>query len=272
MLLRLNNQTRMSNGDINARCPVCGDSKKSKNKRRFWVFLSKKDPYVYCHNCNYSNSLIGYLKEYDEDAYNKLLQERRNEFEYICKNVSKPPVEHKEETDTDLNLLTLDLSIFRPAKNFSVAVKYIKDRKIEHKIDDLYISKDPKFKNMLIFPSFYDKENLSVHLFQGRKLDYKFFKTYNENKGLKIFNYFCIDKSKPIYIFESIIDSYSIDNSIAMLGANVNSKYIEDLPEPIFVYDNDNTGYIQMGNVIDKGYKVFIPPKNWKYKDFNGLS
>jgi len=45
----------------NFRCPICGDSKKSKTKCRGFVY-EKKNKYFYkCFNCNYGTSFNKFL-------------------------------------------------------------------------------------------------------------------------------------------------------------------------------------------------------------------
>lgn len=53
-------------------CEVCGDSKTNRRKARFGI-AEKKDGYVvHCFNCGYSNSFIGYLKDFHPHLYSKL--------------------------------------------------------------------------------------------------------------------------------------------------------------------------------------------------------
>ena len=53
-----------SRGTFNCRCPICGDSKKNKFKKRgYW--LHKNGEYKYfCHNCNATRSVENFLKEF----------------------------------------------------------------------------------------------------------------------------------------------------------------------------------------------------------------
>src|SRR3974390_2480887 len=65
------------------RCPICGDSKKFKNKTRGYLFEKNNHFFFKCHNCNASHSLEGLIKELDHNLY----EEYRIEKFYIKKEV-----------------------------------------------------------------------------------------------------------------------------------------------------------------------------------------
>ncbi len=49
-------------GDLyNFRCPLCGDSKKHKNKARGYVYPLKADMNYKCHNCGASSTFSNFL-------------------------------------------------------------------------------------------------------------------------------------------------------------------------------------------------------------------
>ena len=51
------------NGTFNCRCPICGDSKKNKHKKRGY-FLQKQGQYkFFCHNCGATRTIENFLKE-----------------------------------------------------------------------------------------------------------------------------------------------------------------------------------------------------------------
>jgi len=63
------------------RCPVCGDSKKVKNKKRFYIMreLGRKPCMVYCHNCGLSKTAYYFFQEIcpnELDKRNKGLSEQ----------------------------------------------------------------------------------------------------------------------------------------------------------------------------------------------------
>ena len=51
------------------RCPVCGDSSKTKSKVRFYFYEKGGEFFVRCHNCDYSTTLGGFLKRMDGNLH-----------------------------------------------------------------------------------------------------------------------------------------------------------------------------------------------------------
>ena len=51
------------------RCPLCGDSKKNKTKRRFYFYQEEGTFYVKCHNCQYAFYFSVFLKQFDGNLY-----------------------------------------------------------------------------------------------------------------------------------------------------------------------------------------------------------
>ena len=47
----------------NFRCPICGDSKKNKNKARAYIYAIKNNANFKCHNCGSSLSFNNFLKD-----------------------------------------------------------------------------------------------------------------------------------------------------------------------------------------------------------------
>ena len=41
----------------NCRCPICGDSQKSKSKARGYFYKKQNDMFYKCHNCGYGSSV-----------------------------------------------------------------------------------------------------------------------------------------------------------------------------------------------------------------------
>lgn len=67
------------------RCPICGDSKKSKVKCRFYFYRPIKNNCLYdgfsvsCKNCGYSHSFYHFLEEYDTCLFDEYRLERYKE-------------------------------------------------------------------------------------------------------------------------------------------------------------------------------------------------
>ncbi len=61
---------------FNFRCPVCGDSKKSKTKARAYLYRVKNDMFFKCHNCSASHNLANLIKLVDRPLYDQYILER----------------------------------------------------------------------------------------------------------------------------------------------------------------------------------------------------
>ena len=61
---------------FNFRCPVCGDSKKSKTKARAYLYRVKNDMFFKCHNCSASHNLANLIKIVDRPLYDQYILER----------------------------------------------------------------------------------------------------------------------------------------------------------------------------------------------------
>ena len=89
----------------------------------------------------------------------------------------------------------------------------------------------------------------------------------------KVFGFDNIDDKKPIYIVEGPFDSTFLDNSIAMVGADLDigsfgwSNYI-------WVFDNEPRSREitnRISKTIGRGDKVIIWPSNVQEKDINDM-
>jgi hypothetical protein len=128
-----------------------------------------------------------------------------------------------------------------------------------------------KITDSIVIPLYYEGE---MYGFYSRSIVGKDFSTYMQdcNFGFKVWNWFNVDKSKPVYIFEAIYDAISsgLPNCIALLGANIPSERLKELKEPVFVLDNDKSGFI---NSLEhcKKHKVYVQPSLYPEKDMNAL-
>lgn len=109
----------------------------------------------------------------------------------------------------------------------------------------------------------------TLYAFTARHTEFKKFHTHSKNESFKIFNFFQVNLKEEVFIFESIIDSYTVTNSVAALGADISKSILDKIEQPIFVFDNDFTGKIKTEKYLNQGYRCFIPPDDFHYKDFN---
>jgi len=127
-------------------------------------------------------------------------------------------------------------------------------------------------KGYLVIPLYIPGTN-NLYGFYSRDIKTKKFITFISTIGYKVWNWFNIDKTKPVYIFEGIFDAMSsgLDNVIANLGAKIPQQRLDELDDPIFCLDNDKTGLENAISYASKRYKVYIQPRIFQEKDLNEL-
>ena len=180
-----------------------------------------------------------------------------------------------------------DLNTSHPAR------KYLENRKIPSKdfVNLFYIEKyktwvntqketfkitDPDHSRIII-PLISDGEWFG---FQARALNPKnplrYITTILNDTHPKIYNLDGVDYNKSVYITEGPIDSLFLDNSIAMVGADIDWGFLTSYKQTnfIFVYDNEprNKQIVdRIERVIAGKFPVVIWPKSIKEKDINDM-
>ena len=267
-------------GYLNFTCPYCNEGKSYGKKRRAYI-LKNEEYRFYCHNCNEGKDFKWFLKDQDETLFRQYFTENRstllNEF-LKTDNIKKKKV---EEEDTTV-YMEFDKS-YVPVINIGVAIDYLKKRKIPKKYwDDIWWYINPQqdvnsdfyqkmpYENSIIFPF---RKNGRIYGFSSRSIKGKFFHIHlAHDKNNKIFNYYTVNKLLDVYIFESITDSFFMENSISLNGATASKKLLSEYKSPIFVFDNDKTGIEKAKKKVEDGHKVFIMPSELKrFKDVNEL-
>jgi hypothetical protein len=285
--LPLDNFKELEKYKFNFRCPICLDSKVSKKKARGYAIQHKtKDClYVYCHNCNYTASFFYFIKELNDkgiiDAllFNSYVFQAKNDREYTDVITFK---EKKKEVVKE-NKFLLNVKRF---KEDSDVRQYLIKRKVED-FNDIYFSLNlkhyvnnfytKKYQNeydlpRIVFPIMNDNELVG---FQGRNIYSNEYRYLNVklNEHFFVYKKKDIDKSKIVLITEGIFDCLMLDNSLAMLGSDLNDEILEKFDKVIFVYDNEKRNeeiLKKYKKVIHKeGIGLFIWPKSIKYKDVN---
>ena len=286
---RLDKFKKIKEGTYNFRCPYCGDSQKYKNKARGYLFQKNSGLIYKCHNCGVGRSFGNFLKDQASDLYDEYVMERSKAgLTGKGRYVATPTFDFEKTTfkkKGDLQDIR-SLNISHPAK------KYIVDRKIPEKyFSDLYYADEfctwvntqkPTFTNVnrdhprVIIP-FID-ENGEWFGFQGRSLDVRdklrYITVMLDDSRTKVFGLNRVDFKKTVYITEGPFDSLFIDNAIAMAGADIDWKLIDN-KDAVFVFDNErrNPEIIKrMSKVIDKGYEVVIWPTHLVEKDLNDMT
>jgi len=279
----------------NLRCPICGDSQKSKAKARGWILEKDNSALYYCHNCGASLSLRNFLKSIDHNLYN----------EYVVDIALEKGLKKKEEPKLKpLDTLVTKQPSFKKKGSPLKSIKKISALQFDHPVRK-YIAKRaiptkthyklyyaPKFNawtNSLIadkMPTNRDEPRLvlpfidkkgEVFGYQGRAFSKDSIRyitiMLDENKP-KIFGLDTVDFNKTYYVVEGPIDSLFVDNCVAMAGADGNGSGLENTENAVFVFDNEprNRDIVRrMEKCLDAGYKVCIWPEHIEQKDINDM-
>lgn len=260
--------------DIVVRCPICGDSTKSKSKARLHLYGKYDLPLVNCFNgdCPVNNIPLGkFLKEYyptlAEEYKKRQFAQNIEDFKgdvipktdsTLWNNLDEPtenvPQGIKRGALTKFNLS----QYFKKAEDVPAVLEYLSSRgfdavslckefKFYYSDSDIEInSKQYSTNNSIVIPLTLDGDWIG---FYSRNIETKSFATYMPecNSGFKVWNLFNVDVTEPVYIFEGIFDALAaydrgLKNVIACMGATVPDKILEQIPKAVLCYDNDKTG------------------------------
>ena len=273
----------------NFRCPICGDSKKHKNKCRGFIY-EKRNKYFYrCHNCNVGTSFNKFLEQISPALHRDYLTENYKEGAWGKKNVdsSLPEFDFVPKFN---NVLEGMESISTLAKDHP-ARQYLQKRLIpERHFRYLYLCKEfkkwtnsilpDKFSSLslehdaprLVIPFFDDRHN--VIGYQGRSFDPNEQSKYItiKMKGVEnlIYGRERLNKNKKTYCVEGPLDSLFLPNCLATAGLNFKDLTLGN----IIVLDNErrNVQIVDaLKKVIANGYSVCIWPDSVTEKDINEM-
>jgi hypothetical protein len=283
-------QAKMTSTGLVARCPVCGDSKKNKYKKRFGIVMSEEGTFCNCFNCGYTSSLQGFLKQFFPALHSEYIKEgfikKDRSSEVSTTRLSRAKVslfKEKETTDkvySNTSLL-LKLSANRNAEQYVHSRKVLVDY-----IPEIFVTND--YRSLLSSVG-YDVESNSVPSdtrivlpltnpegkfggFVGRTVTdpnkkqndvLRYSKNTFDDESIWIPR--SIDRSQPIYVFEGVFDAMLVKNSIAVLSSNLGlaRKFFKN-EKLIFCPDNEpeNTAIVKKVRSIittDNNSKTFIP-------------
>jgi hypothetical protein len=218
------------------------------------------------------------MERYKEGTTGKRSQTKTPEFNFEKPNFSKK---------------SFDLPTIAELNKEHFARKYLEDRKIPNNyLRELYFCE--KFKEWtntqkhtfdkveqdeprIIIPLINKGE---IFGFQGRSLNknskVKYITIILNDTPPKIYNLDKPDYNKTVYVVEGPIDSMFLDNSIAMVGADIDKMFFLSNFETDFVmvYDNEKRNrqiVDRMENAIDLRLPIVIWPNDLKEKDINDM-
>lgn len=288
---RLEKFKQVKTGLYNFRCIYCGDSQKNKNKTRGYIYGYKNDHNYKCHNCGVSKSFTNFLKDIDSSLYDQYVMERyKNGSTGKGSNTPEPKFTFEKPKFTKK---AFDLpSIAELNKEHSARI-YLENRKIpQNFLSQLFYCE--KFKEWTNEQKYtfestkYEEPRIIIPLtnkgeifgFQGRSLSkkpkVKYITIILDEDQPKIYGLDRIDWNKTVYVVEGPFDSMFIDNSIAMVGADIDKMFFVTNFETNFVmvYDNEKRNKEMVARLeksIEMKFPVVIWPKDLKEKDINDI-
>ena len=278
---RLPKFKRVKSNLYNFRCPICGDSQKTKSKARGYIYEVKSNANFRCHNCGASMSLNNFLKKIDPVLQKQYAMEKFKEgfsggrnmvvdepkFNFtppkFKKKLKLPKASDNPRSAGYLTARKIDASKFYYAEKFKEFVNTLKPT-----FDNTHYDEE-----RIIIPLYYKKTLVG---FQGRSLGpskVKYFTVMLNDDAPKIYGLDNIRTDAPVYVTEGPFDSTFISNSIAMCGADADvSKW--GISSPVWIYDNEPRSeeiVSRISRTIDRGGSVVIWPTNIEEKDINDM-
>lgn len=276
------------------RCPICGDSKTKKFKKRGYFYQKDSQAYIFkCFNCSVVMGISTLLKTIDKDLYDRYMYEKfkySNEYRWYH-NKQEDKTKKVEKYYRGKHALS-KISSIEELEDSHFAKLYCIKRKIpEHFYNLLYytdnyirwvnenISKDkfkivPEKDERLVIP-FFTKSKIPF-AFQGRYIgpnaieDSLRYITINESQYPLIYGLDRVDMNGPINVVEGPIDSLFVDNCIAAAGSS-----LKKVKTGRKIFDNQprNSEVVKlMKESIDAGFPTVIWDSNMTVKDINDLS
>ena len=278
---RLQKFKRVKADLYNFRCPICGDSKKHKNKARGYLYPLKADMNFKCHNCGASSTFNNFLKTIDMTLHKQYVLEKFKE-----RNVGKGSIIPEPKFDFKKPVFKKKLDLPK-AVDVKIAKEYLEKRKLDPS-KFYFASKFKEWTNKqkqtfdtigreecrIVIPM-YDTNHELVG-FQGRSLgpnSVKYITVMIKEDVPKLYGLEKVDKSKPVFVVEGPFDSTLINNSIAMCGADIGSSYLDEY-DLIYVYDNEPRNREicdRISKCIEGGNQIVIWPSTINEKDINDM-
>lgn len=255
-----------NNSEIVFRCPICGDSKKNKLKKRGYFY--RKTGSYYCFNCGTSMSGYSFLKAIcPKDVFDAIVQEYKVlNFNNIVKGRGQKVSEEVDSGQRSFEILSPNPSYkYLLNANWVVsdlsaaATKYLDGRMIpEGSRDMLKTIKDSTGREFILIQYIWDDTCIYHQLANFHKYDIKgqgavkyiFPKDENINLQQKpVFNLSNVDVSHhSIYCTEGVFDSLFIKNGVALGGRSLTDYQYKMLTELyprhklVLAFDHDYAG------------------------------
>ena len=277
---RLEKFKRVKSNLYNFRCPICGDSKRNRNKTRGYLYSVKANTNFKCHNCGTSMSFNNFLKEIDPIVHKQYTLEKFKEghtgrnFVVDEPKFSFQPPKFKPSLNLPKASENADANEYLVRRKLNPYKFYYTDKfkSWTNSLKDVF-DDTTKDEPRIIIPLFYQDTLVG---FQGRALGpskVKYITVMLNDDAPKIYGLDEIQKDKTVYITEGPFDSTFVCNAIAMCGADADISNW-GISNPVWIYDNEprNVEIVRrISKTIDSGNKVVIWPTTTKEKDINEM-
>ncbi len=256
-----------NNSEITFRCPICGDSKKNKQKKRGYFY--RKTGTYYCFNCGTSMTGYAFLKAIcPHDVFSSIIDEYKVlNFNNIVKGGGGSGiVESVMAGGSDIEILSPSPSYryllemgWKTQPLTSSAKGYLDSRRIPLDKRDMMLSiLDPAGREFILIQYIWDDSAIYHQMANYNKYDIKgqgsvkyiFPKDENINFQPKpVFNLSGIDVSFPYIICtEGVFDSLFVKNGVALGGRNLTEYQMKMIStfyprhKIVLAFDNDAAG------------------------------
>jgi len=277
---RLEKFKRVKSNLYNFRCPICGDSKRNRNKTRGYLYSVKANTNFKCHNCGTSMSFNNFLKEIDPIVHKQYTLEKFKEghtgrnFVVDEPKFSFQPPKFKPSLNLPKASENADANEYLVKRKLNPYKFYYTDKfkSWTNSLKDVF-DDTTKDEPRIIIPLFYQDTLVG---FQGRALGpskVKYITVMLNDDAPKIYGLDEVQKDKTVYITEGPFDSTFVCNAIAMCGADADISNW-GISNPVWIYDNEPRNAeitARISRTIDKGDRVVIWPTTIKEKDINEM-
>lgn len=283
---------------FNFRCPLCGDSARSKTKTRGYIYPNGDKLFYKCHNCNIALPFAALLKRQSVLLYNEYLLEKLQDSVHTSVPDPTPQPILRTIVPKMGEVPVYDVaSQSDPLAPLHNVYRFLKGRQLpDSAFTRLYATQQakswllplmgPKAEELhdgipfLIQP--FRLADGSWYGAQIRRIDKKEFYTYRwSHDPLKLFGLDAFDPIEPTWIVEGPIDSLFIPNALAPCGADMlqairiaeDQNVVRPTTRRVFVWDNEprNSDVRRhMRHAISLQEHVVIWPKEYP-KDINDM-
>jgi hypothetical protein len=286
--------------EILARCPICGDSKKDKKKKRFHVNHDKfSSTACHCFNCGWSGSIVALIMHVEkcdvirakEIAGIRVWGNIKSSWDRIA------PLQEDVEPDEEASIynmiidsmcfpLTEKVTGIKKSHINDKAHRFLESRGLEKDLYPYYVCFEGRYANRLIIPIMNDE---TIVYFQARALSDKQEPKYlnpPSGKMTIVLNSGCFDPDRPVIILEGLLDCLTLMNEdytnvSCSLGKEPSEemikKILEEIDREVIVcMDNDQDGLkgtlktwqIAAGN---RRIRYFLLSKYYSQNDINDI-